>query len=52
MFQSKKEKNGSNWRRNKLLVEKFSDPDSDVEKEKWDKKQEKLEKIKEEEKNM
>ncbi|XP_011344208.2 transcriptional regulator ATRX isoform X3 [Ooceraea biroi] len=39
----KKEKtNKSNWRQNKLLTMKFSDTDSDNEKKKWDKKQEKM----------
>ncbi|XP_025267000.1 transcriptional regulator ATRX isoform X2 [Camponotus floridanus] len=45
----KKEKNDkSNWRRNKLLTMRFSDTDSDAEKEKWEKKQEKLTKKSEE----
>lgn len=42
MFQNKKgESEKSSWRRNKLLTTKFSDSDSDVEKERWEKKQEK-----------
>lgn len=45
MFQNKKEESGkSNWRRSKLLTMKFSDTDSDTERKKWEKKQEKLKK--------
>ncbi|XP_039313283.1 transcriptional regulator ATRX isoform X2 [Solenopsis invicta] len=40
--QDDSKKNKSDWRRDKLLTQKFSDTDSDVEKKKWEKKQEKI----------
>ncbi|XP_072754858.1 uncharacterized protein [Anoplolepis gracilipes] len=47
----KEKKEKSNWRRNKILTMRFSDTDSDAEKEKWDKKQEKIAKKEEKEAN-